>query len=207
MPVRKLLKFFDSSDRDLRISIGEIEKKVLGLLHGHQISYCPMLDEGADNPILGMLEQQDCPTGWSGEGVTNYVHFRASESPAMRRLIICKELTHILDPDCYLTNTETHVEDLIIDLAAPIGIRDANQHAAHDKRSLVLALSIFLPPSIRSILLPKFEDGTLTAEQISEDVEIPLDMVKYVMSSRWPDLYKYTLECIEEDLNVHEAAA
>lgn len=200
MSIKKLVDHFNTRARPLKIQIIEVQRQVLRLINGHAIFYCPQ-KALSKPPVLGMLEQRERKQAYSSEtGIDNYIHYRADLDEDLRRLVSCKELIHILDPACYLTNTETDVKSLIIDFASPSALRKTDtRQAQHDRLAVTLAASIFLPLEISKVLLPPYNKGLLSAERIAKSVCIPTNYVERVMSAEWPTFYADALSCAVEE--------
>jgi len=200
--IKTLLSHFDTKGRSLYIDIDQIEEQVLILSPGHSVTYCTHPDGTSnDASILGMLEQVEAPRAW-GEGVDNFVHYDGRLKTDYKRLVIAKELIHILDPNCYLTNTHTKVSELMGSLAAPSPIKEVGTHCFHDHNTaVILAVGIFLPLSLREELIEEYNSGSLSAETIVEDAQIPLGYVTAVMSSWWPTFFQEVIDKFEREIS------
>ncbi|KXV33097.1 hypothetical protein AD940_14225 [Gluconobacter thailandicus] len=133
--------------------------------------------------------------------IYNYIHYRKDISEKHRRFVFCKELIHILDPACYRTNNDVDVEELTIGMTTSNPIEEASPQAIHDRRSVVLAAAVFIPPSIREKLLPALETGEKTIQDISDFLKIPEEIVGSVFSKSWLTTFKYHMDRLNKDLD------
>lgn len=201
MSILSLVKHFDHVDRPLGIKIEDISKKILSLVSNHAIFYCDQPDrDGCE--LLGMFEQRERQGVFCDDpGINNYIHYKKNLSLPYRRLVMGKELIHVLDPDCYLTKTETDVKSLTVDFATPVSLRGKFPHARHDYSAIILALGLFLPLSIRGKLLEDYNSEKLDSTIIANKISIPEAYVEVVMSENWPDFYMDTLKEAEEQFS------
>jgi hypothetical protein len=117
-----------------------------------------------------------------------------------KRLIECKELLHILDPDWVLVNSSQAIHELIEkiviapELQDPFG--DGMRHTNSDRVAMIHALAVLFPWEARQALLPKMApDGPLTTKRIAEElVDLPEKYVATVMSEGWEGIYKIMVE-------------
>lgn len=196
MSIRKLAEHFDKPNRQLCVNIRTIAKKITDLLSGHEIFYCPQEKiKEYKTPLYGMLEQRERVLAYSSDtGVDNYVHYDNCLPNELKRLVVCKELIHILDPDCYLTKTSTDVSSLVVNVSTPKGMQegDANQ-AKHDRLAITMAVGILFPLSIRAQFLQDFNNKKITSSILANRIGIPYRYVDKVMEESWPDFYNSTL--------------
>lgn len=200
MSIRMLVNHFDTPERKLFLDISAIAKKITRLLNGHTIYYCPQIEiEGAKTPLYGMLEQRCRKMAYSADsGVDNYVHYRAGLPNKLKRLVLCKELIHILDPDCYLTNTPTDVTSLVVNVSRPKGMQEADaKQATHDRLAITMAVGILFPLSIRNQFIDDFKSGKISSSALAEAIGIPDQYVDSVMEESWPEFYSRTLDTAE----------
>lgn len=199
--IQDLLSHFDKKDRTLYIDIDEISDQVLRLSYGHSVIYCKHdYEPDEDCAILGMLEQVEAPRAW-GTGVDDFVHYDNRLNIDYKRLVIAKELIHILDPECYLTNTVTKVGELFESLSAPSPIKEAGAHCFHDyNTAVILAVGLFLPLSLREELIGPYESGSLTVAEIAADAKIPAAYVSSVMQPWWPKFFQAVIEKFEHGI-------
>jgi hypothetical protein len=111
-----------------------------------------------------------------------------------KRLIECKELLHILDPDWSLVSTEAAIHALIEkivispELQDPFG--DGMEHANSDRVAMLHAVAVLFPWEVRQTLLPAFSRGLITTKLIAEQIaDLPEKYVATVMSDGWPNIY------------------
>lgn len=201
-PIKTLLSHFDTKGRSFYIDIYEIERQVLSLSTGHTVVYCPYVrNPDTDVAVLGMLEQVESPRAWGDDGVENFVHYDDSLKTDYKRLVVAKELIHILDPRCYLTNTPIEVSDLMASLAVPSAVKELGTHSFHDLNTVVvLAVGLFIPLTLRAEMIDAFKRGALTVGMIAERVEIPPSYVVAVMSDWWPASFMQCVDKFEREI-------
>lgn len=196
MSIKQLADFFDKPNRQLFIDIKSIGQKIVTILNGHDIYYCPQVSiEGEKAPLYGMLEQRSRPVAYSSDsGISNYVHYRSTLPMPLQRLVVCKELIHILDPDCFLTKTPTDVTSLVIDVSGPKDLRETeSDQARHDRLAITMAVGILFPLSIREQFINAYKNKKISSAILAKKVGIPDRYIDRVMQDKWPDFYKQTL--------------
>jgi hypothetical protein len=113
-----------------------------------------------------------------------------------RRLVCCKELIHILDPDPVLTKTQAQVITLSDNMASRKLLKsntgDALQ-AMLDKLAIWQAASILFPYTFWEDLMPKYKSGRVTSTDISDWLEIPEDFVVEMMKDAWVEFRSWIL--------------
>jgi len=111
-------------------------------------------------------------------------------SNEMQRLVCCKELLHILDPEGCKTATKPEVSGLISKIALPPQLIDATDgaHALTDRMATLLALAVLFPLKAREILYPAYIAEKITLERIADDAELPPEYVAVVLHEEWPKM-------------------
>lgn len=122
----------------------------------------------------------------------SYIVYSNQLDPYWQRLVCCKELVHILDPNPILTTTKEKVVSLIErvrkDLADNHALTrtDSNAFAAlFDQIAKWHAMAISFPFGLWEEIAPKVTSGEFTAEQVADWVELPLDHVRAVLDPEW----------------------
>ncbi|MBS1041423.1 hypothetical protein JK203_11300 [Gluconobacter cerinus] len=197
--IKVLLEHFNKPTGRLKTRLRDIADQILRLSPGHFITYREQPKDDS-SLLLGMLEQIEDVVGWEA-GVHNIVHYCTSLDPYLRRLVICKELIHILDPECYLTKTPTEVDELMSILAEPTPIKEGSPHGDHDHRTaVVLATGVLFPLARREELMAAYTAGTLSAQKITDHVKIPRAYVDVVMAASWPAKLEWAINKFETDV-------
>jgi hypothetical protein len=144
--------------------------------------------------MKGQLVQWETP--WNDNTTKRYadIYTAAGLSPGEKRLIECKELLHLLDPDWALVNTREAILGLIEKIVVPPEMQDPfgddMEHANSDRLAIIHALAVLFPWEVREALLPVFAAGRITVKQIAEQVvDLPEKYVATVMSKAWQEIY------------------
>jgi len=107
-----------------------------------------------------------------------------------QRVIACKELLHVLDPPTNRVAEAAEVERLVKRIVLPLGSElAADYKTLTDTMGLYEALAVLFPWRVRENLMSAYLAEKLTAQQIAEYVEIPLQYVYLVMSDIWPQVH------------------
>ena len=64
------------------------------------------------------------------------------------------------------------------------------RHANNDNVAILHAVAVLFPFKVRQLLLPPFEEGKISIQEIAEKiVDLPPKYVATVMSHRWETIY------------------
>jgi hypothetical protein len=115
------------------------------------------------------------------------------------RLVCCKELLHILDPDPIRCAKPEDVDRLIDKIILPPDLVDpvtdiGTLQAATDRLAVLQAVAILFPLAARKVLLPKYAEGRLTLADIEDLAEVPVRYVAMVMSAEWEEIHELLLD-------------
>lgn len=126
--------------------------------------------------------------------------YAESLEPEWHRLVVTKELVHVLDRDIHRTTTHAQFDDLIHRMARRPELRDPmTWHEASDRVGLFQALGILFPFAARELILEKYNAGLISDELIAHRASIPLHYVSYLMSSDWDADYRAFMTLCEND--------
>lgn len=103
----------------------------------------------------------------------------------VQRLVIVKEMLHILDPSPARAATKQDVSDLIGDLILDEAREEMGLPAAYDHTQIISALAILLPQAALDVLRPAYKRGQLTPEEISEIGLVPTAYVEIALTDEW----------------------
>jgi hypothetical protein len=106
-----------------------------------------------------------------------------------RRVIVCKELLHVLDPPESRVSSTEEVERLVRRIVLPLGTEMIDSKTLTDMLGLYEALAVLFPWRVREALMSRYLAGTLLPSHIATYVEIPLQYVHLVMSETWPKVH------------------
>jgi hypothetical protein len=115
----------------------------------------------------------------------------------MERLVSCKEMLHILDPDYLKASTLETVDRLISKIILPPEFSDPatdGEHANSDIIGIAHAIAVLIPLAAIEILRPALKAGKISIERIAEIAELPIFAVTVAMSDFWPDLHAHLVK-------------
>jgi hypothetical protein len=151
-------------------------------------------DADMDSSVIkGEINHWEAP--W-GDTIKRFADITTAKnlSKPEKRIIECKELLHILDPDWTLVSTEAAIHALIEKIVIPAELQDpfsdGMEHANSDRVAMLHAVAVLFPWEARQALLPAFSRGLITTKLIAEQLaDLPEKYVATVMSDGWPDIY------------------
>lgn len=120
------------------------------------------------------------------------IFYAESLSDDWRRLVCCKELLHILDPEAWRAASEEEVRRLTERIVLPPEYQDALKDGlptASDRIGILQAIAVLFPWEAREILLKAVAAGRLNEAEVARLVDLPQRYTALVMSEYWPDLY------------------
>jgi hypothetical protein len=148
----------------------------------------------ADTAVIkGMITHWEAP--WDDGSVKRFADIATARTltDQERRLIECKELLHILDPDWALVNKNRAIEELIEKIIIPPEFQDPfgddMAHANSDRVAELHAVAVLFPWATRQLLLLKVSQ--IGIQKIADDiVDLPPKHVATVMSEKWAEIYR-----------------
>lgn len=120
------------------------------------------------------------------------IYYHRGLSPDWQRLIACKELLHLLDPESARTFHLNDINKLAEKIGLPPEMQDpvADGLATNvDRLAEFRAAAILLPYSCRQLFKPHLKSGALTLAQIAKIADIPSKYAGFVMSDVWEDVH------------------
>ena len=121
----------------------------------------------------------------------------AQSDEATERLVVCKELLHILDPENSRVRSEEELSHLIGRIILPPHLQDifANEtsHVVTDRVAEIKAVAVLFPWNARMALVPNYKSGKVTLEQIAQRAKLPLVHTALVMNDVWLQIHKSLL--------------
>ncbi len=175
----------------------DIENDVIAELRrmGVEDKIFPFWDIELDSGTLqGYCHREEIPEGDTSYFLTTIGY--AKNGHEMERLVCCKELVHILDPQNCRASTAEKVYGLIskialrADLVEPFSTQDDQS----DRVAILEALAIMFPLSVREIILPYYASGEKTLAEIADLAELPESYVQYALSDAWPDIHSILID-------------
>lgn len=121
---------------------------------------------------------------YSSERTVAQIYFAGGLQLPERRMIVCKELLHLLDGHEETAQTREEVDRLIEEIVLPLDVR-GSLPSVSDHLGILRALTILLPRDSLDILRPKVAGGQLSAEDIAKIALIPESYVRVALSPAW----------------------
>jgi hypothetical protein len=106
-------------------------------------------------------------------------------STEWRRVVVTKEMLHILDKDEETASTRDGVDQLISHICGPFMLTGASLPGLSDNFAILRALAILLPRDALHILRPLHQKGQLTQETIAQMAQIPVEWMEFLLSYSW----------------------
>jgi hypothetical protein len=120
-----------------------------------------------------------------------------------KRMVMCKELIHLLDPPNFRINTEEEISELlsriILDplLLPPEQIIEESKSVIWDRLSSLVPGALLFPICARSVLLEQHRNGILSLDKIADTVQLPKSLVQIVLSDSWPAIHEKLKELFD----------
>jgi hypothetical protein len=190
MHIAKFLGIFSVRD-DIAIEPEEdVRKALLEFGCKDEVYFCPdpKMKPGI---VRGSIEHYEKMI--DGEKVRCAEITYSSQMPhEWQRLVACKELLHILDPVEACMKTPEQVEHLIAKIVLPPELQDPTTDGygvVTDRMMVAYAVAILFPMGAREKYMKLLEAGAKTLADAVEDVGIPLEYIKWVVSPLWPEYH------------------
>ncbi len=193
MTAADLIRFFETFT-SLHIQIKDVLAEVRRGSPHQSIEFYENNDEKAD-VLRGFLVQEWVKRGWDiEEHLVSYIVYNGNMDINWKRLVACKELIHILDPEYAVTKTREDLQSLVDRMAVPMDLQGINGQELGDRVAEFQALAVLFPRAARNALMPKYIDKSLAASEIAKLAGIPERYIAYLMSERWVEMYDQLLD-------------
>lgn len=116
------------------------------------------------------------------------IYYHRGHSIDWQRLICCKELIHLLDPEHAHTKTAEEIAVLAEKIGLPPEMQDplADGIAANlDRMAEFRAAAVLIPWAARELLMQPYKEGRITAADIARLADVPRKYVGFVMHDMW----------------------
>jgi len=151
-------------------------------------------DVDIDSDILkGQITHWESP--WNDGSTKRFAHIETAKSLPRpeKRLVQCKELLHLLDPEWSYVDTKQKVRALIQRIIIPPELQDPYDdgmaHANSDRVAMLHAVAVLFPWQVRQLLMPHYP-GVFSAKHIAtEIVDLPEKYIVTVMSETWAEIH------------------
>ncbi|MCB1503107.1 MAG: hypothetical protein KDK07_25570 [Bauldia sp.] len=150
-------------------------------------------DVDLDPTILnGHIEQEEIPCNDGNDSyIMNTITYAKTDNET-ERLVICKEMLHIMDPDEYRANKPKELEELIEKIVLPAELVDPvteNAHSINDRIAITQASAVLFPLAARKLIMPHYQSGRYSLRQIADMAELPPRYVAPILSDFWPHIH------------------
>jgi len=124
--------------------------------------------------------------------------------PDMARMVICKELLHLLDTALEQARDRDQVGQLLDEIVQPFELKSAVQTQS-DQMGMLLALAVLMPSGAIDELRPLIERDAIGHDTLSKLAGVPEHYIRFAFSPLWQE----ALKVIEQYFSVadHEQPA
>lgn len=186
MRVHELIRAF-SEQENLPVDVNEVLRKLREIGSSDNIEFIgvdfdPDVLQGAIKVFHVRPGVYADPERWVN------IYYHREHTLAWQRMVCCKELVHLLDPnDAYTSNP-----DAIDKLASTIGLPPEQQNpmadgfaANVDRLAEFRAAAILLPKAARDLLVEAHKSNKLSLQDIARMADMPTRYVGILMSDVW----------------------
>jgi hypothetical protein len=130
-----------------------------------------------------------------GQDVQRYVniYYHRGHERDWQRLICCKELIHVLDPEGFHTRSPEEIEMLAARLGVPPSLENPMADGAAtnmDRTAEWRAAALLFPYAAREVLMEPLKAEKITLADIARMADIPRKYVAFVMHDQWESIHK-----------------
>lgn len=125
------------------------------------------------------------------------IYYAKQMSREWHRLVCCKELMHILDPDGHKATTPEQIHYNAERIGLPSELRDISADGRitnSDRIAEFYALGILFPLAARDVLMNHYENGKISIDDIARLYDLPKRKAAIVMTPLWADIHSMLLE-------------
>lgn len=143
--------------------------------------------------VAGFLLMRRDPTPYSIDDVADITY--SSQLPSdWQRLVIAKELIHIVDKTTCRVSSRENVARLISDIVMPqsvqLELERISPQTSSDKAGILMALMLLMPENARNLLKELYDKDKISLTEIADIAKVPTGFVQIVMLDIWPDVTK-----------------
>ncbi len=181
------------------ISVAEVAAQVRLRTRVETIAFIPT-DTNADIYAGHLHKHEYRPSPYSEMQVHCDIYYSDQLTEDEKRLVICKELLHILDSETLQVSSREDVAHQISHIVlnpkfqTHEEVMRAGVKVGWDRINGYCAAAMLFPFAARSVLLPRYKDGSLRLEEIVKLIRIPAMYAQFVMSDFWPSVYNAIIE-------------
>lgn len=197
-PCHDLIKEF-SVLTEVPVSLDDVKDALLKRGVADEIYY---FLEAALNPEIleGALVQWEYPNNGK---MVRVAHIDCAKSlrPERKRLVVCKELLHLLDEPDMRVSTAEEFERLTSRLGLPPEDQDPvkdGDKTISDRVGIYKAIAVLFPWATREVFMKPFNEGKLSHEDIAKIVDIPARYAALVMTDVWEAVHNVLVQEFHE---------
>jgi len=124
------------------------------------------------------------------------VYYHRHDSSDWQRIVCCKEIIHLLDPDNSFSHTREQQNALAEKIGLPLHLQDPTKAPIDVNIDLVaeyIATAVLLPIASREAFMEPLRLKKISIDDIALIADIPSRYVSIVMSSTWPGVHEKLL--------------
>jgi hypothetical protein len=190
MSVAKLIQKFSTREA-LPVPIDDVIAEIVA--RGIKDEIYPFWDVNLDMTILrGYITHYEYPANANGQVRRVAQITYAKMGHEWERLVCCKELLHVLDPERYRVSSAEAIIELVEKIALPADLVDSKTDGLpvlSDRVAMTEAAAVLFPLAAKNIIAPHYSDGTISLAEIADAAEIPVRYAALVMSDGWEKLH------------------
>lgn len=121
------------------------------------------------------------------------IYYHRGHSKDWQRMICCKELVHVLDPEWARTSDAAAIDKLAEEIGLPPEMQDPMKDGIEtnvDRLAEWRAAAILIPAEARNLLKPFYDDKRLSLADIARQADIPSKYAGLVMHGAWDQIYE-----------------
>lgn len=120
---------------------------------------------------------------------TTYITVGADQSLCWKRLVIAKEMTHVIDSEMTHTRTIKDIQALTEELSSQMPDKLGSEANHVERIAVYRALSLLAPKDAIDKIKPRYVRGEVTPLEVATFFRIPEFYIPKLMSERYAQLY------------------
>ena len=125
------------------------------------------------------------------------IYYDRNGSNAWRRMVCCKELLHMTDPEMSRAKTRQEIQRQAEKMGLPPGMQDALKEPPSvnfDRLAEYQATAVLFPWAARSALIEAYKAEKLTLDDVARMADLPRRQASFVMSELWEASHQALIE-------------
>jgi hypothetical protein len=197
MSLAELIRHFENQT-SVPIAVEEVAEQVRLRSSVDQIRFIST-DTNAEIYSGHLVKYEMRPSPYSEMQLCCDIYFSNDLDESEKRLVICKELIHILDLEALRIASREDVSHLISQIVLNPKFQTHDQRKAAgpkvgwDRINGYCAPAVLFPFAVRQHFLKDYQSGRIRLGEIAKIVRIPPVYAQLVMSEFWPEFYEALL--------------